>query len=311
MACYHPLEAFRSLELNANGKRTITFKKNEGHPFLPLKIACGQCIGCRLDRSRQWAIRCMHESSLYRHNAFVTLTYNDRNLPWDGSLKKKDFQNFMKALRRGYTRDSTSAIRYYHCGEYGDRTRRPHYHAIIFNIDFDDKEIWKKNTRTGETYYTSEKLNRIWGKGYCVIGDVSFQSAAYVARYILKKINGHKASEHYTKIIDHNTGECVDLQPEYTTMSRRPGIGRGWYEKYKGQLQPDDFVVWKGKKHKIPKYYDHLYELENSKEFEIVKERRIKHASKDSIRQNNTPDRLSTREYIQKKKLERLIRPEL
>lgn len=311
MACYHPLQAYRSLVRSNNGKSTITFKKSEGHPFLPVKIACGQCIGCRIDRSKQWAVRCMHEASLYENNSFITLTYSNKHLPWDQSLKKKHFQNFMKALRREYPRDKSDNIRYYHCGEYGERTKRPHYHAILFNLDFDDKYLWRENPRTGERYYRSETLEKVWGKGYCVIGEVTFQSAAYVARYILKKVTGNPAKDHYNKIIDYNTGECVDLQPEYTTMSRRPGIGKKWYEQYKNQLHPDDFVVWNGKKHKIPKYYDRLYEIEHAEEFERIKERRFKNAQKPNIKANNTPDRLAVRETIQQKKIDRLIRPEL
>jgi hypothetical protein len=311
MPCYSPLTAYRSLSVDRNGKHTVSFKKLETQAYSQISIACGQCIGCRLDRSRQWALRCVHESKLWPKNSFITLTYSDIHLPWDNSLKKRDFQLFMKRLRKSNPRAKDDPIRYYHCGEYGERTRRPHYHAIMFNYDPPDKKHWKTNRRTGEKYYTSEELNRIWGKGYCVIGEVTYESAAYVARYVLKKINGPKSKEHYTHILSYETGECVDLQPEYTTMSRKPGIGKNHYEQFKSDIYPSDFCVHKGKKQKVPRYYDRLYEIENESEFRKIKERRVKNAQRESVKYNNTPDRLVIREKVQQSKLNRLIRPEI
>ena len=117
MACYTPLKGYRSTELTKNGKRKIVFNRNHGFADLPVTVPCGQCIGCRLERSRQWAIRCTHEASLWEKNCFITLTYNDENLPKDGSLDVTHFQKFMKRLRKKHG----AGIRFYHCGEYGDK----------------------------------------------------------------------------------------------------------------------------------------------------------------------------------------------
>lgn len=238
MPCYNPLQGYRSRHLNASGKRSIAFNIHDGFIDQPITVPCGQCIGCRLERSRQWAIRCVHEASLYDENCFVTLTYDNAHLPDDGSLDKTHFQKFMKRLRKYY---GNYRLRYFHCGEYGERFARPHYHLCIFGFDFPDKELWKETS--GGKLYISDTLNEIWGKGYCVLGDVTFESAAYVARYITKKITGDKADEHY---VDKKTG--VLRLPEYITMSRRPGIGSDWYSKYSTDAFPSDFIVIRGKK---------------------------------------------------------------
>ncbi len=271
------------------------FNKNAGYRDLPVKLPCGQCVGCRLERSRQWAIRCSHEASLYEDNAFITLTYSDAHLPSDGSLNLVHFQKFIKRLRKQYG----PKIRYYHCGEYGEKFKRPHYHACLFNFDFEDKKLFqiKNNNR----YYTSEILQTLWPMGFSIIGDVTFQSAAYVARYIMKKINGAAAENHYA---NPETGEI--LKPEYTTMSRRPGIGSAWLKKYQSDVYPGDFVVMGGKKMKPPKYYDRQYELTNPSEYGQLKTDRVLNAKK--FESNNTPERLKTREVVQKARLNLLPR---
>ena len=170
-------------------------------------VACGQCVGCRLERSRQWAIRCVHESQMHEQNCFITLTYSDEFLPENGSLQLKHFQDFMKRLRFHVG----GGIRFFHCGEYGEENGRPHHHAIIFNHDFADKKVWKTNN--GVVLYRSKILEELWPYGFATVGCVSFESAAYVARYITKKVNGDMADSHY-----------LGREPEYITMSRRPGV---------------------------------------------------------------------------------------
>ena len=241
----------------ANGKRKIVFNPRDGFSDLPILLPCGQCIGCRLERSRQWAIRCMHEAQLHDENSYITLTYNDKNLPKDGSLNLRHFQLFMKRLRK----KTGKKIRFYHCGEYGEKFKRPHYHACLFGYQFPDLRYFK--TINGNKLYTSKYLDSVWTNkngetmGFSTIGNVTFESAAYVARYIMKKINGEKAEAHY---VNKETGEI--LKPEYTTMSRRPGgLGAEWLKKYKTDVYPGDFVVVRGKKMKPPKYYDRQYEL--------------------------------------------------
>jgi hypothetical protein len=296
MPCYHPIQAYRSRVRTKNGKLGIVFSKNEGYSDLPVTIPCGGCIGCRLERSRQWAVRCMHEASLYDDNCFITLTYDDDNLPVDGSLNKTHFQKFMKRLRK---RSPGKTIRYYHCGEYGEENSRPHYHACLFNYDFPDKVQWKKGL------FVSEKLAEVWPYGFSTIGHVTFESAAYVARYVMKKVTGKAAEDHYESVNAYS-GEIYKIQPEYTTMSRRPGIGKGWYDQFKEETYNSDSVIVNSREVKPPKYYDSLYELENTKKFEIIKKTRKQKAIKYS--ENNTQERLIVREKVKKAQLDKLKR---
>ena len=303
MPCYQPLKGYRARHAGINGRRAITFNPKDGYVDLPVKLPCGQCIGCRLERSRQWAIRCSHEASLYKDNCFITLTYDDANIPPTGSLDISHFQKFMKRLRKKFG----SNIRYYHCGEYGEKFRRPHYHACLFNFDFPDRILFKEK-KTGKTiqkYYISAILQELWPFGFSLIGDVSFESAAYVARYILKKVTGEGAKNHYYSV-DTETGEIYDLQPEYTTMSRRPGIGARWLEKYRSDVYPDDFVVIKGKKMKPPKYYDKKQEIEYPSDYAKIRGQRVRNAGKHA--EDNKPERLKVRETVQRAKLKILKR---
>lgn len=289
MTCYSPLNGYRSRIVGHSGKRGIVFNKNQGYVDLPVKVPCGQCIGCRLDRSRQWAIRCLHEASLYNSNCFITLTYADEYIPYKNSLDKRAFQLFMKRLRKKYG----NKIRYYQCGEYGEITQRPHYHAIIFNFDFPDKKLHKIQNK--HRLYTSASLEELWPYGYSLIGNVSFQSAAYVARYIMKKVTGSAAELHY--------GERI---PEYTTMSRRPGIGKAWFDKYKDDVYPTGAIVINGKEIKPPKYYDRQYEIIEEEEYSRIKSKRKIQAKKQE--KNNTLARLKVRETVQQAKLNLLKR---
>jgi hypothetical protein len=271
-------------------------------PDDPIELPCGQCVGCRLERSRQWAIRCIHEAKMYENNCFITLTFSPEHLakrsnPW--SLDVRDYQLFMKRLRKKYG----DGIRFFHCGEYGDKHGRPHYHACLFNFDFPDKELW--NVVNGNRLYISNSLSELWPFGFSTIGDVTFESAAYVARYIMKKVTGDQADEHY-QWVDTNTGEIKDRKPEYTTMSRRPGIGKDWYEKYKSDVYPGDFVVVNGKKMKPPKFYDRLHEQSRPYEFDDIKAARVENAQQHF--DNNTPERLLVREKVQKERLKKLPR---
>jgi len=300
MPCFRPLVGYRSRHINQSGKRSIVFHRSQGFSDLQVTVPCGQCVGCRLERSRQWAIRCAHEAQLHEKNCFITLTFNDANLPEDKSLDVRHFQLFMKRLRKR----CGSGIRFYHCGEYGETYGRPHYHACLFNHDFQDKRIWKV-TNNGDKLYRSKILEELWPYGYSSIGDVTFKSAAYVARYIMKKINGEEAEEHY-RYIDPDTGEIFDRKPEYTTMSRRPGIGKGWLEKYQNDVYPGDYVVMNGKKMRPPKFYDDQYEIIQPDDMKEIKRQRKLNSKKHE--ENNTPERLAVREKIQKLKLEKLVR---
>jgi hypothetical protein len=289
MACYRPLRAYAPASgRNAEGKLHISFKRKIGYE--PIWLPCGQCIGCRLERSRQWAMRIVHEAQMYDRNCFVTLTYDDEYLPKDGSLNKRDFQLFMKRLRKRYG----AGIRYYQCGEYGELLGRPHHHAILFNFDFDDKVLW--SVRDGVRLYRSASLEQLWPHGYSTIGDVTFESAAYVARYCTKKITGKLAHEHYKGKL-----------PEYATMSRRPGIGRAWLEKYKDDVYNYDYVVVRnGLKLRPPRYYDRIYDEIDPERMMEIKEKRGESA-KENIKEMHW-QRLEAKEELAERRLEEVPR---
>lgn len=304
MSCHFPMQGFRSKIKTSKGKRKLVFNRaNAYYPELlhnQAVVGCGQCLGCRLERSRQWAIRCVHESSLFDKNCFITLTYSSKFLPPNGSLVLEDFQKFMKRLRKRYG----PGIRYYHCGEYGTKFGRPHYHAILFNIDFPDQILWKSERDVD--LFRSESLEEVWPFGYSSVGTCTFESAAYVARYILKKVTGDRSFEHYA-CIDHDTGELLSVRkPEYTTMSRRPGIGKNWFEKYYSDVYPNDYVVFRNKQMRPPKFYDSLYEVLNPDDFERLKKKRKYSAIKN--KSDNTPERLNVKHQIKLSQVARLPR---
>lgn len=311
MACYHPLTAYLSKHQTnyKTGKsyRRVSFKETDEHDR-QVSLPCGQCIGCRLERSRQWAMRCMHEAQLHQNNCFITLTYDNENLPKTGSLDKSDFQKFLKRFRKSI---APAKLRYYMAGEYGSTFGRPHFHACIFGYDFHDKKLFKR-TSSGSLIYTSENLKTLWPHGYSSIGDVTFESAAYVARYIMQKYNGQMEEnkhitqdEHYT-YCDLETGELIKLLPEYNNMSLKPGIGAEWYKKYRSDVYPHDYVVVNGKKVKPPKYYDKQYKNEYPYEYEELLHNRETSAKLNH--EDNTYARLSVKEKVTKAKLQLLKR---
>lgn len=318
MPCFSPLKGYRAAVPNENGRRPIVFNVKDAFVDMPVELPCGQCIGCRLERSRQWAMRCVHEASLYEDNCFLTLTYDNEHLPLDGSLNKRHFQLFMKRLRKKYG----SNIRFYHCGEYGEvcsacgKSRvyclcsafvptigRPHYHACIFNHDFTDKVL--HSVRNNNNLYTSDSLSDLWPMGFSSRGDLTFESAAYCARYIMKKVTGDAGPSHY-EVVDPGTGEVFNLEPEYTTMSRRPGIATGWFEKFSSDVYPSDEVIMRGRSMKPPKFYDRILQKQEENNYINIRGIRVRRARVHE--QDNTPERLRVRERVQLSKLKQLKR---
>lgn len=242
---------------------------------------------------------------MHERNAFITLTFDDENLARRErplSLDKREFQLFMKRLRK---RLDTRKIKYFHCGEYGSVYGRPHYHACVFGHDFPDRQLW--SIRNDVPLYRSKVLEELWPFGFSSVGDVTFESAAYVARYVMKKITGDLAMTHYANI-DYETGEILyDREPEYTTMSN--GIGKSWYQKFRMDVFPLDEVVVRGVKMRPPKYYDKLLEKEDNLDIDIIKQNRVVKAME--FLDNNTPERLAVREFCQQQKLKQLPRNEL
>lgn len=267
-----------------------------------MSLACGRCLGCRLERSRQWAVRVMHEASLQEENCFVTLTYDDEHVPADGSMRYGDFQKFMKRLRRRFF---SSRVRFFACGEYGENLGRPHFHAILFGVDFRaDRRYWRKS-ESGFRCDRSPSLETLWPFGSSEVGDVSFESAAYVARYALKKVTGDLADEHY-KTVDRDTGEVTWREPECVHMSLKPGIGAGWFDKFHQDVFPHDRVVVRGVPSKPPRFYDKLLKRRDPSLLEELQEVREREAR---IRwPDNTPERLLVREVVQRARVSFLKR---
>jgi len=296
MPCYTPLDGWLASARSKNGKRAVTFKKGEALVDRPISVPCGQCIGCRLEKSREWAVRCVHEASQFENNCFVTLTYADP--PDDWSVDVRELQLFFKKLRKKYG----AGIRYFACGEYGEKNGRPHYHAIIFNHDWKDKILWK--TENENPLYTSQSLSELWGQGFCSTAAVTFQSAAYVARYCTKKITGKNASPVW---FHPETGELQNRKSEFGIMSRRPGIGATWLEKYgPNDVLPHDHVVHDGTVMGVPRYYrERLAALDPSK---IAKDRSSRVRKARSHPENNTSGRLKVRETVKKAQISHLPR---
>ncbi|WNK12556.1 MAG: replication initiator protein [Microvirus sp.] len=274
MPCYHPLPGWYAKERNeGTGKRGIVFNLAAGFKDRPVSVPCGKCIGCQLERARQWAMRCVHEASLYEHNCFVTLTYDDAHLPAGGTLVPEHFVNFMKRLRFQFG----PGIRFFHCGEYGSKLERPHHHALLFNFDFDDKRRLLVGSGK-DALYESASLGRLWPHGFTSIGECSFESAGYIARYSMKKFNGSSRAAHYQGRL-----------PEYLTMSNRPGIGRRWIEKFYRSVYARDECVVNGHPCKPPRYYDDVASSIIPSRIESVRIRRAGLASVSPERLGNRP----------------------
>ncbi len=323
MPCFSPLDAYRSFnERTKNGKAKICFDREavavSPHHYAFIQLPCGQCAGCRLERSRSWAVRCVHEASLHDANSFITLTYNDKYLDPIGSLEKRSFVLFMKRLRKQfatqgppcqdpfdplkYGKRPHDPIRFFHCGEYGAKLKRPHHHACLFNFEFPDMYLW--DTREGIPLYRSPMLEKLWPFGYSSIGEVTFESAAYVARYVSKKVNGPLAPAHYSRI-DHKTGEMFSILPEYISMSLRPGIAGSWIEKFSGDVYPKDFLTLGGVRFKPPKYYDKIYDR---MDYNAMRDLKKVRSENSAINVDNSPERLASREACQKARTDRLVR---
>lgn len=292
MACYHPLKAIVvPNQTTVNGKKVYHFiKPLEEHKYPAdqiVQLPCGQCVGCRIQYSREWANRCMMELQYHESSYFVTLTYDDAHVPCSYyadpntgeaftslTLSKRDFQLFMKRLRKKF---HNQKIRFFMAGEYGSNTFRPHYHAIIFGLHLDDLQLYSKSPQ-GFCYYNSPSLQACWSDndgnpiGYAVVAEVTWETCAYTARYVMKKLNG-KEAQFYT---DFN------IQPEFTLMSRKPGIARQYFDDHPDIYKKEFINVSTekgGLKFKPPRYFDKLYDLEHPEEMQAIKDIRQKLAT--------------------------------
>lgn len=341
MACYHPLKAF-ILGIKDNGKKDLRiypydteciYQPYPGANWEPhgyvldrnffagrivtdfIPIPCGQCIGCRLEHSRQWAIRCMLESENYAENYFITFTYDESHVPYneyvdhDGviqqsmTLVKSDMQKFIKRVRSDFDYRGLPNFRYFYCGEYGTTSARPHYHMIAFGLHLDDLKFYKK-TDVGNLY-TSEYLTEKWKNGIVVVGDVTFESCSYVSRYIVKKQKGKNSGVY----------DYYNITPEYIDMSRNPGIGKEYILNNYDVVYPrDSIVVRGGLLVRPPRFFDTVMSSIDEDLMSEVKQKRrdiaeeIQKLKDDFI----TADYQTSLEYAERNQLARaskLIRP--
>lgn len=300
MPCTSPFDMWPPIP-GAEDQRYVFSPQRSYAGAKAISIPCGQCTGCKMAKARDWATRINHEAKMHAQSVFLTPTYDNEHLPVDGSISRRAHQLFTKRLRNHF-----GELRYFGVGEYGGATGRPHYHTIVFGIDFDDKKKWRESV-TGEPMFRSETLQRIWPFGDCLIGQVNPKSAGYVARYALKKLTAEQLEEGYIRL-HPVTGVPWKVMPEFAVMSRRPGIGTGWYEKFSRDAFPSDFIVVDGIKRPVPSYYFDKLKQHDPALAEWIKSRRQRQAETEQQRANNTEGRLLTRHRFNRIKADRLQR---
>lgn len=278
MACEAPIEAYRP----AIGGPLRFNQPKDGRAYSKINVPCGTCILCRTEQARQWAVRITHEATLWPISSFLTLTYNDANLPTHGSLRYEDLQKFWKRLRKEFGK-----LRYYAVGEYGDKTLRPHYHACVFGHAFATDRIMLRSSPT--PLWTSPMLEKAWGLGNVSVGALTFATARYTASYITKKL---RSKQKYVRV-DEETGELVDLVQPRAFMSLRPAIGAEWLAQYGDQVYAHDRVVIEGQIGKPPKYYDRWLEKRSPIALQLIKEQREANAQPDTQEQTRARARIA------------------
>lgn len=284
MPCFHPLVGYRT----ERGTLRVSPRRFDGE-VAEIQVGCGKCLGCLARNAREKMIRIMHETQVNPPSCFVTLTYDDEHLPPGRSLDLDHLQKFLKKLRR-----KMGLTRYFAIGEYGPETLRPHYHLILFLQDFKfDRYFWRKSDK-GYPLDRSPTLETIWTFGSSEIGQTSLGSASYVARYVQQKQIFKK---------DWREGEPI---PEFTTMSRRPGLGRDWIQKFYSDVWPRDEVILDGKRFPPPRYYDKILEGRDPELYELIKKQREERGR--SMAADNTLSRLASKEIIASQKNKQQVR---
>nr|QJB20330.1 MAG: replication initiator protein [Microvirus sp.] len=230
MACLHPMPAWRTAG-GVSLREPVDAEKITGG----LRLPCGRCLGCRMDKARDWAVRCQLELKEHTEYCWTTLTYSDDHLPL--TLRKDHLSAWLKRLR---ARHPSRTIRFFASGEYGERTHRPHYHSILFGLP-DDPSI-----------------QETWPFGMVRVDPISPAAIAYVAGYTSKKVGWR---EEPRERVDPETGECYEWQPPFLQMSRRPGIGGAAREHWKSWRQS---CYWHGRQVPVPRFLHEAYKLHAS-----------------------------------------------
>ena len=311
MPCLNPSQAYFSVR--EDGKKELKFSNVLGRMFrqgckMPddsMSVACGQCMFCRLEKSRETALRCVHESRMFSDNCFITLTFSDEKMkelcpltPGGYSLVRKHAQDFMKRLREKFARGfeyvlrdgkkrfyQSKNVRAYGCGEYGDNNGRPHYHMCLFGHGFYDGRKPAGKSGSGAVFFDSELLSRLWGHGIVSVQDLTNETASYCARYIMKKQMGDSAKEYYG-----------DRVPEYNAMSLKPGIGAAWFDQFRRDVFPHDFVIQRGVKRRPPKFYDRILKRSKAAILDDIEYRREQKGKLSAA--DNTDERRAVREVV-------------
>ncbi|QCQ84958.1 replication initiator protein [Blackfly microvirus SF02] len=239
----------------------------------------------------------MHERQCHDSAVFVTLTYDDEHVPYGGVLHYRHFQLFMKKLRFRLS----IPVRFFMCGEYGDTTWRPHYHAALFGVSFGDRQPWRKSG-AGFQLYRSELLDSLWDFGSAEIGELSFESAAYIARYCMKKITGDRATAHYERLLP-DTGEIIGLPPEFARMSLKPGIGAEWFRRFAPEVLTHNGCVVDGRVLNVPRFYQKMMSDDDLHDFTMQRYNLLEGGT------DNSYDRLRVRELVARAGLANKIRP--
>jgi len=285
MPCFKPITGYVPLD---GGRIEFTEKKD----CREVKVPCGGCVGCRLEVVDAWGFRCMAEASLHLSNHFVTLTYDDEFLPVDESLDHRDWQLFAKR-----TREALGPFRFFMCGEYGDNTQRPQYHALLFGLDIPDR-VKSNSVYSRHDVYESGCLSQLWGKGFVSIGEVTHESARYCAGYVQKRVSAELEAERYSWVTRY--GEAVVRKQPYGKMSLRPGIGAGWLEKYRTDVVNHGAVFQNQFRKKVPRYFGKLLEKIDPVAAEALEANVIQRAKEFTDPENNTHERLQVRETVAK-----------
>jgi hypothetical protein len=283
--------------------RIVFDERKAGRDYRVLKIPCGQCMHCRQNVAAQWKNRLILEASLHEHCQFATLTYGDNHLPHDGGLDRDAMPEFMRRLRERVSRrgELLQTVRYFGCGEYGENfSRRPHYHILLFNLQVPDRRLWR-TTPAGAPSYRSDFLEEIWPFGHVEFSDVTASSIAYVAGYSIKKLNGKRGAEAYSR--PHpTTGEIFKCEPPFAQMSRNPGIGKNWFERFKADCFPSDYLVIDGRKVPVPKYFFRLFDSDDPEAAAAVREARefrsLEPANRARAIAEAQPERIAAKEEI-------------
>lgn len=316
MSCYHPLHQYFQKYSDGSEKHifvddnsVLPFTDGYGNTWFNSRdVPCGQCIGCRLDRSREWALRCMLEAREHKNNVFVTLTYDDEHLPFNGNfqldnygeivtdviptLQKTDVQLYIKRLRsRLQYQYGHDGLRVYYCGEYGSKTQRPHYHLILFNLP-DLEYTLVSRSCAGYPLFSNEIISDCWNKGFVVCGEVNYETCAYTARYIMKKALG-KYADVYQRL-------CID--PEFVCMSRNPGIARNYYDEESHKFYEFDKITITGSDGKPlvakpPRYFDKLFDIDDPVRMDQIKKARARSAE-ESEKVRSLYSSLSKEQYL-------------